>query len=95
MLSLLRSGRISLAPSLAALTAAVMLLLTFGIVQLVGHTLARQVEADIGHGLAELAFQTTDKLDRGMFERYREVRLLAQRGDQNGIEKRDRRGLFA
>ena len=47
--------------------------------QLVGHTLARQAETDIGRNLAELAFQTTDKLDRGMYERYREVQLMAQR----------------
>lgn len=74
-----RLGRISLAPSLAAVTAAVMLLLTFVTVQLVGHTLAKNLEADIGRDLAELAFQTTDKLDRGMYERYREVKLMAER----------------
>jgi len=75
----LRFGRIALAPALAAVSAIVMLMLTFVILQLVGHTLARQAEADIGQTLAELAFQTTDKLDRGMYERYREVQLMAQR----------------
>jgi diguanylate cyclase (GGDEF)-like protein/PAS domain S-box-containing protein len=74
-----RPGSIALAPSLAALTAAVMLLLTFVTLQLVGYTLAKQAEADIGRNLAELAFQTTDKLDRGMYERYREVKLMAER----------------
>lgn len=74
-----RSFRIALAPSLAAMSAVIMLLLTLATLQLVGHTLARQVEIDIGHSLAELAFQTTDKLDRGMYERYREVRLMAER----------------
>jgi diguanylate cyclase (GGDEF)-like protein/PAS domain S-box-containing protein len=74
-----RLGRIALAPSLAAVTAAVMLLLTFATVQLVGYTLAKNFEADIGRDLAELAFQTTDKLDRGMYERYREVKLMAER----------------
>jgi PAS domain S-box-containing protein len=38
-----------------------------------------QVETSIGYGLAELALQTSDKLERGMYERYREVRLIAQR----------------
>lgn len=74
-----RIRRIALAPSLAAVAAAVMLLLTLITLQLVGHTLARQVEKDIGQNLAELAFQTTDKLDRGMYERYREVQLMAER----------------
>lgn len=75
----LRFHRIALAPSLALAMAAAMLLLTFVTLQLVGHTSARQAEADIGRSLAELAFQTTDKLDQGMFERYREVKLMAER----------------
>lgn len=33
----------------------------------------------IGQKLAELAFQTTDKLDQGLYERFREVELLARR----------------
>jgi diguanylate cyclase (GGDEF)-like protein/PAS domain S-box-containing protein len=73
------SYRIGLAPSLAAVSAAVMLLLTFVTLQLVSYTTARQVETDIGQNLAELAFQTSDKLDRGMHERYREVKLMAER----------------
>ncbi|GGX89918.1 sensor domain-containing diguanylate cyclase [Pseudoduganella dura] len=72
-------GRIPLAPSLAAVSALVMLLLTVVTLQLVGHTMTRQAELDIGRDLAELAFQTTDKLDRGMYERYREVKLMAER----------------
>ena len=75
----LRFRRIALAPSLAIAMATAMLLLTFVTLQLVGHTSARQAEADIGRSLAELAFQTTDKLDQGMFERYREVKLMAER----------------
>jgi diguanylate cyclase (GGDEF)-like protein/PAS domain S-box-containing protein len=74
-----RFSSIALAPSLAALTAVVMLLLTFVTLQLVGYTLAKQAKDDIGRNLAELAFQTTDKLDRGMYERYREVKLMAER----------------
>ena len=79
MLLSLRARRIALAPALAAVSAIVMMLLTFVILQLVGRTLVQQSEADIGRTLAELAFQTTDKLDRGMYERYREVQLMAQR----------------
>jgi PAS domain S-box-containing protein len=40
---------------------------------------AEQVKTSIGYGLTELALQTSDKLERGMYERYREVRLMAQR----------------
>ncbi|MCA1855506.1 PAS domain S-box protein [Massilia oculi] len=56
-----------------------MLVLTLLTLQLVIDTLTRQVEVDISRDLAELAFQTTDKLDRGMYERYREVKLMAER----------------
>ncbi|KQQ97238.1 diguanylate cyclase domain-containing protein [Massilia sp. Leaf139] len=79
MLSSFRSGRLALAPALAAVSAAIVLLMTLITLQLVGQTLAKQAEADIGQTLAELAFQTTDKLDRGMYERYREVKLMAER----------------
>ena len=79
MLSSYRFSRIALAPSLAAMSAAIMLLLTFVTLQLVGYKMEKQAETDIGRNLAELAFQTTDKLDRGMYERYREVKLMAER----------------
>jgi PAS domain S-box-containing protein len=42
-------------------------------------TASTQVRASIGANLAELAHQTTSRLDRSMFERYREVRLIAER----------------
>lgn len=79
MLPRIRFSRVALAPALAATIASVMLLLTFGIVELVGHAATSQVEQDIGQNLAELAFQTNDKLDQGMYERYREVKLMAER----------------
>ncbi|HEX8480179.1 MAG TPA: diguanylate cyclase [Telluria sp.] len=79
MVLLHRFKRIALAPSLAAVSAAVMLLLTLVTLQVVGQTMAKQVEQQIGQNLAELSFQTTDKLDRGMYERYREVKLMAER----------------
>ena len=40
---------------------------------------SRQVRASIGSNLAELANQTTSRLDRSMFERYREVKMMAGR----------------
>ncbi|MFC3457405.1 PAS domain S-box protein [Massilia haematophila] len=76
---LLRFDHIALAPSLGIAMAAAVLLLTFVALQLVGHTASEQAERDAGRSLAELAFQTTDKLDRGMYERYREVMLMAER----------------
>jgi hypothetical protein len=38
---------------------------------------SEQVRSSIGSNLAELANQTTSRLDRSMFERHREVRLIA------------------
>ncbi|WP_313705864.1 PAS domain S-box protein [Massilia sp.] len=77
--NLRRSDHIALAPSLGIAMAAAVLLLTLVTLQLVGHTASEQAELDAGRSLAELAFQTTDKLDRGMYERYREVMLMAER----------------
>ena len=57
------------------------IVLTLVLVETVERVAIAQVKADIGHDLGELAVQTSDKLDRGMFERYREVRLMAQRSD--------------
>lgn len=56
-------------------------LLTLLLVEVIGVTAGDEVRRNIGEGLAELALQTSDKLDRGMFERYREVGLIAQRFD--------------
>jgi PAS domain S-box-containing protein len=60
------------------------ILLTLILVQVIGDLITTRLKARLGSELAELAQQTTDKLDRGMFERYREVRLLAQRFDAEG-----------
>ena len=56
------------------------IVLTLLLVGLLGDKATSQVKSAIGNNLAELAAQTSDKLDRGMFERYREVDLLARRG---------------
>jgi len=55
--------------------------LTLALVAVVEGASTEQAEDSIGHGLAELALQTADKLDRGMAERCREVGLMANRRD--------------
>lgn len=79
MQKLFHIRRIRLALLLALATAALMLSLTFVTSKLIGSSATAQVEEDIGNSLAELAYQTVDKLDQGMYERYREVSLLAER----------------
>lgn len=55
------------------------LVLTLVMVLVVNITVTQQVKSNIGANLAELAMQMTDRLDRSMFERYREVQLMSQR----------------
>jgi diguanylate cyclase (GGDEF)-like protein/PAS domain S-box-containing protein len=74
-----RPFRIGIAPLLSLSTAAAALVFTFTLIEIIGTQAAGQLEADIGQNLAEVAFQTTDQLDRGMYERYREVQLMAER----------------
>jgi len=66
---------------LAAAFSALSILLTVILVEVIGLTASTQLKSNIGDSLAELALQTSDKLDRGMYERYREVQLMAQRQD--------------
>lgn len=66
---------------LALVFSALSILLTLILAEIIGVATTQQVKANIGHGLEELAVQTSDKLDRGMFERYREVWLMTQRVD--------------
>ncbi|WP_045056877.1 sensor histidine kinase [Aliterella atlantica] len=44
---------------------------------IVGHTASEQVKVNVGQSLTELAYQMTDKLDRGMFERYRDLQIIS------------------
>lgn len=44
---------------------------------IVGHFVSEQVKVGVGHSLAQLAYQMTDKLDRGMFERYRDIQIIS------------------
>jgi len=53
--------------------------LTFALILVVERRAIDQIKDRIGHNLADLAAQTSDKLDRGMFERYREIALVTSR----------------
>ncbi|MEN3274555.1 MAG: hypothetical protein V7631_345 [Massilia sp.] len=76
-----RRGLRSLGSWLALAFSLLTIVLTVLLVEVVDVAATREMETSIGNGLRELAQQTADKLDRGMYERYREVRLLAQRRD--------------
>jgi len=53
------------------------ILLTGVLVLIIENKVISQFKQEIGTDLASLALQTSDKLDRGMFERYREVALIS------------------
>ena len=55
------------------------IVLTLTLVAVVERRAVDQIKTRIGNSLADLAAQTSDKLERGMFERYREVGLIASR----------------
>lgn len=57
------------------------IVLTLILSQVIEHEAASSLRAEIGQRLADLALQTTDKLDRGMYERFREVQLMADRNE--------------
>ena len=57
--------------------AAIALLLSTAMSVILGYITRDVMERNIGRSLAELAFQMADKLDRGLFERYLDLRTLA------------------
>lgn len=71
--------RFSLGAWLALAFTLLSLLLTVMLTVFSDRTASNQVRLSIGANLAELANQTTSQLDQAMFERYREVRLIANR----------------
>ncbi|KRC04243.1 hypothetical protein ASE11_04080 [Hydrogenophaga sp. Root209] len=71
--------RLSLGAWLALAFTLLSLLLTVMLTVFSDRTASFQVRRSIGINLAELANQTTSRLDQAMFERYREVRLIANR----------------
>ncbi len=59
-------------------------LLTLILLVVIDVTVTKQAKASIGSNLAELAHQMSYRLDRAMFERYREVQLIADRIGRDG-----------
>ena len=60
------------------------ILLTLILLVVIDVTVTKQAKASIGGNLAELAYQMSYRLDRAMFERYREVQLMADRIGRDG-----------
>lgn len=67
--------------SLAIAFSSLSIILTLVLVKVIDVEATEKIHSSLGHNLAELAYQTTDKLDHGMYERYREVQLLALRAE--------------
>ncbi|MDB5929720.1 MAG: sensor histidine kinase, partial [Polaromonas sp.] len=59
------------------------ILLTLILLVVIDVTLTKQAKSSIGANLAEVAYQMSYRLDRAMFERYREVQLMAERMGQD------------
>ncbi|MCE3262695.1 MAG: domain S-box protein [Pseudoduganella sp.] len=73
------SRRIGLGSLLSLLLAASSLLLTALLVVILGVVATDELKRNIGQGLAQRARHAAGQLDATMFERYREVQLLARR----------------
>ena len=74
-----RIGPAGLGTVLAGLLAVSVLLLALLAVALLGWRTAAELKHSIGLGLQQRASDSADLLDAAMFERYREVQLLARR----------------
>jgi hypothetical protein len=68
---------VSISTQLMIILAGLVLLITLVLAGVLGPLVTQREEAAIGQEFSELAAQATDKLDRTLFERYREVELLA------------------
>ena len=92
-----RQRRRGLGAWLALAFSLLTVILTLLLVQVVEQSSNEEVKDSIGHGLGELARQTADKLDRGMAERYREVKLMAGRRDLRdpGLGPAERRQILS
>ncbi len=69
--------------------------LTAALTWLIGDRASEQLRSAIGVNLAELAAQTASRLDRSMYERHREVRLMSVRLSDVNDPQRVRRELDA
>ncbi|MGX4643575.1 ATP-binding protein [Massilia sp. SYSU DXS3249] len=79
----------SISKQLMLLLAGFALIITLVLAGVLDNLFSGRAQADIGHEYSELALQTTDTLDRSLFERYREVRLLADRAGLGGPDATD------
>ena len=69
--------RLALRPLFALTAAGLSLVATLAIASLVGHETSSRLRHAIGSDLSELAHHLTDNLDRGMFERWRDIQVAA------------------
>ncbi len=88
-----RIGPVGLGALLAGLLAGAVLLLALLSAVLLGWRTADELKRSIGQGLAQRAGDSADQLDAAMFERYREVQLLARRagaaaGEMSAAQRR-------
>lgn len=72
-------GRLTLGAYLAFAFSALSVLLSVLLAFVIERTASDRIGQGIGANLAELANQTSTRLDRGLYERYREIQLLANR----------------
>ncbi len=79
MTSTSRPARFGLGAYLALAFSLLSILLTGILTVVTEHAASAQVRSSIGTNLAELANQTANRMDRALFERYREVEALSRR----------------
>lgn len=72
------TGKRALGPTIAVASALLAFILTAVLAEYIGYSVGRATEKEIGQNLRELATHAARRLDRGMFERYREIQILAQ-----------------
>ena len=78
--------RVSLGAWLATAFSALSILLTVVLALVIERKAGEDVATSIGNNMKLLAQQMTNRLDRGMFERYREVQLMAGRLDRLPVD---------
>lgn len=73
----MRPNRLPLRIQLALAAAVLSMLAVTVSARVIQHYATAALRQDVNGGLAEIAYQMRDKLDRGMFERWREIRTMA------------------
>lgn len=76
VLSSLNPSR-SLKARMGLATVGIVLLLSLSLSGIAGHISRTEIEESRGEFLESLSFQMADKLERGLFERYRDIQILA------------------